>query len=50
MEGESIGTFYMWEWAGYNENGVSVFNDYDAEGNLVGTTEDPEDDSGKYPG
>ena len=44
MEGESIGTFYMWEWAGYNENGVSVFNDYDAEGNLVGTTEKPDDE------
>lgn len=25
MEGESIGTFYMWEWAGYNDSGVSQF-------------------------
>ncbi len=25
MEGEPIGTFYMWEWAGYNNAGVSQF-------------------------
>jgi len=25
MEGEPIGTFYMWEWAGYNSAGVSQF-------------------------
>lgn len=25
MEGEAIGTFYMWEWAGYNDSGVSQF-------------------------
>nr|WP_321412211.1 TonB-dependent receptor [uncultured Carboxylicivirga sp.] len=31
MEGEAIGTFYMWEWAGYNENGVSQFYVHDAE-------------------
>ena len=41
MEGEPIGTFYMLEWAGYNENGVTVFNDYDENGNLVGTTDNP---------
>ncbi|MBQ8673228.1 MAG: TonB-dependent receptor [Bacteroides sp.] len=44
MEGEPIGTFYMWEWAGYNDAGQSIFNDYDAEGNLVGTTVSPEDE------
>ncbi len=31
MEGEAIGTFYMWEWAGYNENGVSQFYVHDPE-------------------
>lgn len=25
IEGEPIGTFYMWEWAGYDDNGVSTF-------------------------
>lgn len=29
LEGEPIGTFYMWEWAGYNENGVSQFYVHD---------------------
>ena len=43
MEGCPIGQFYMPEWAGYNENGVSVFNDYDADGNLVGTTTSPDE-------
>lgn len=31
LEGESIGTFYMWEWAGYNESGVSQFYVHDPE-------------------
>ncbi|WP_291857800.1 TonB-dependent receptor [Marinilabilia sp.] len=31
MEGEAIGTFYMWEWAGYNDSGVSQFYVHDAE-------------------
>ena len=31
MEGESIGTFYTWEWAGYNDNGVSQFYMHDPE-------------------
>lgn len=44
MEGEPIGTFYMWEWAGYNDAGVSVFNEYDEEGNLVGTTDSPKNE------
>ena len=43
MEGSPIGQFYLWEWAGYDENGNSVFNDYDADGNLVGTTDAPDD-------
>ncbi len=30
MEGEPIGTFYMWEWAGYNNSGVSQFYVRDA--------------------
>lgn len=38
MEGEPIGTFYMWEWAGYNDSGVSVFNEYDEDGNATGNT------------
>lgn len=29
MEGEPIGTFYMWEWAGYNNAGVSQFYVHD---------------------
>lgn len=29
IEGEPIGTFYMWEWAGYNEDGVSTFYVHD---------------------
>lgn len=41
MEGEPIGTFYMWQWAGYNNDGVSIFNEYDEEGNLIGTTTSP---------
>lgn len=43
MEGEPIGTFYMWEWAGYDEDGVSVFVDRDKEGNVVGTTTKPDE-------
>lgn len=55
IEGQPIGTFYMWEWAGYNENGNSCFYVYDKtredvagerlrdeNGNFV-TTETPED-------
>lgn len=33
MEGQPIGTFYMWEWAGYNENNQSVFYVHDPETN-----------------
>ncbi len=45
MEGEAIGTFYTWEWAGYNDNGVSQFYVHDAEtGERTGeVTTDPKD-------
>ena len=41
MEGEPIGTFYTYHWEGYNADGVSVFSDYDENGNYVGTTTTP---------
>lgn len=50
MEGCPIGQFYTYEWAGYNENGVSVFNDYDADGNLIGTTDAPTDEDRRKTG
>ncbi|MBQ8051322.1 MAG: TonB-dependent receptor [Bacteroidaceae bacterium] len=40
MEGCPIGQFYLPEFAGYNENGVSIFNHYE-NGVLVGTTTSP---------
>ena len=43
MEGAPLGQFYLWEWAGYDNEGKSLFNDYDEEGNLVGTTDSPND-------
>ncbi|ADY34726.1 TonB-dependent receptor [Phocaeicola salanitronis DSM 18170] len=43
MESAPIGQFYLWEWAGYDENGMSVFNDYDENGNLIGVTDAPDD-------
>lgn len=43
MEGKPLGQFYVLEWAGYDENGGSLFNDYDEDGNLVGTTDSPDD-------
>ncbi|MBQ9668242.1 MAG: SusC/RagA family TonB-linked outer membrane protein [Prevotella sp.] len=51
LEGQPIGTFYTWEWAGYDNNGSSVFYTRDADtgerikdasGNYV-TTSTPED-------
>ncbi|MCD8288624.1 MAG: TonB-dependent receptor [Prevotella sp.] len=33
IEGQPIGTFYMWEWAGYNEDGVSTFYVHDPDTN-----------------
>ncbi len=46
IEGEPIGTFYMWEWAGYNDDGVSVFYVHDPEtGERTGeVTTTPSDD------
>lgn len=44
MEGAPLGQFYLYEWAGYDENGGSIFNDYDADGNLIGTTDAPSDE------
>lgn len=39
MEGYPIGQFYTWEWAGYNEEGVSIFYVRDAEtGERTGET------------
>jgi len=43
MEGSPIGQWYLWEWAGYDETGKSIFNDYDEDGNLIGTTDAPDD-------
>lgn len=31
VEGEPIGTFYLWEWAGYNADGISTFYERDLE-------------------
>lgn len=43
MEGEAIGTFYTYEFAGYNEAGKSTYYVRDANGNRTGeTTESPE--------
>jgi len=42
MEGSPIGQFYVFEWAGYDDEGKSIFNDYDEDGNLVGTTDAPD--------
>lgn len=44
MEGAPLGQFYLYEWAGYDENGGSIFNDYDTDGNLIGTTDAPTDE------
>ncbi len=49
VEGEALGTFYLWEWAGYNDKGESTFFErdavtgdyiYDEAGNRV-TTQQP---------
>ena len=43
MEGEPLGTFYTYEWAGYNNEGISVYYTRDENGNRDGgTTTDPE--------
>ncbi len=35
VEGKPIGSFYLWDWAGYNEDGISTFYRYDSEGNHI---------------
>lgn len=35
VEGKPIGSFYMWQWAGYDDRGVSTFYDYNADGTPV---------------
>lgn len=47
LEGEPIGTFYMWEWAGYDENGNSTFYVYDKT-NEQATGERMRDENGNY--
>lgn len=43
VEGKPIGSFYLWEWAGYNEDGVSTFYRYDNQGNrMIGADGKPE--------
>ena len=43
MEGEPLGTFYTYEWAGYNAEGISEYYTRDGNGNRDGgTTTDPE--------
>lgn len=49
MEGEPIGTFYTWRWAGYDESGASVFYEFNEDGTPVmgadgkqATTGDPQ--------
>jgi len=43
MEGEPLGTFYTYEWAGYNADGISEYYTRDENGNRDGgKTTDPE--------
>ena len=35
VEGKPIGSFYLWDWAGYNEDGISTFYRYDGNGNHI---------------
>ena len=43
IEGEPLGTFYTYEWAGYNAEGISEYYTRDKNGNRDGgTTTDPE--------
>ena len=35
VEGKPIGSFYLWDWAGYNERGESTFYRYDGDGNKI---------------
>ena len=47
LEGQPIGTFYMWEWAGYDENGNSTFYTYDKD-NTETSGERITDENGNY--
>jgi len=38
LAGEPLGTFYTWKWAGYNDDGVSVF--YTKDGDITTTPND----------
>ena len=43
MEGQPLGTFYTYEWAGYNADGISEYYTRDENGNRDGgTTTDPQ--------
>ena len=35
VEGKPIGSFYLWDWAGYNDQGMSTFYRYDGNGNKI---------------
>lgn len=35
VEGKPIGSFYLWDWAGYNDQGLSCFYRYDGQGNKI---------------
>jgi hypothetical protein len=52
MEGYPIGTFYTWEWAGYNDKGVSEYFVHDpSTGERTGeTTTTPQDKDRAYTG
>ena len=52
MEGSPIGTFFTWEWAGYNENGVSTYyvRDIDTGERTGETTTTPQDKDRTYTG
>jgi len=50
-EGYPIGQFYTFEWAGYNDEGVSVFYEYDEDGNRTGeVTTSPQKKDRTYTG
>jgi iron complex outermembrane receptor protein len=44
LPGEPLGTFYGPEFVGNDDQGLQLFNDYDADGNLVGETTSPASD------
>lgn len=57
VEGKPIGSFYLWDWAGYNDQGISTFYRYDRDGNHIlnedgtyATTMEPGEDDRVYMG